>query len=347
MTVNRTMAQGRLPRKGGRPFETHPQLDTIPGALVTRDGTRLRTLLTRPAGAKRRLPAILFVQWLSDSSIELDPVAQDGWTRMIRRVVRESGLVMMRTDKRGVGDSEGGPCSSLDYLTELSDHRDAFDQLTRSEFVDPERIVLFGASMGGNMTPLVARDHKVAGAVVWGGGARTWFERILTFERNHRELGGVPGERINREMREVAAFLHAYLIEGKSPAAIASENATLGETWKKLTGTEGDTHYGRPVEFHQQAQQQDWTGAWARFDAPALVLFGEYDWFEDAGGHALIERIVRRRHPEHTRFQVIPRTDHHFTRYARPEDAVSETGGMADEGPAVNEILNWLRSTIG
>ena len=346
MTTAKTLKDATLARKLNRPFESHPGLDTVPGVLVTRDGTRLRTITTKPSGVVKPMPAILFVQWLSEGSIELPSSAEDGWSRMIRRVVRESGMVVMRTDKRGVGDSEGGPCSKLDYLTELSDHREAFDHLAQQGFVDPRRIVVFGASMGGNFAPLVALDRRVAGVIVWGGGARTWFERTLAFERNRRELSAASMESINREMRDVSAFLHHYLVEGRSPAQISREHPALGPVWKRLTGTEGETHYGRPLAFHQQAQKQDWTGAWARLDAPTLVLFGEYDWFEDAGGHALIERIVRRRHPEHTRFRVIPQTDHHFTRFARPEDAVTETDGTTNESPAVQEILSWLRDVM-
>jgi len=337
-------ATGDLPRKDGRPFESHPGLDTIPGTLRTRDGTRLRTITTKPAGSRQRLPAVLFLQPLSDTTIELPDSEDDGWARMTKRVARESGLVMMRTEKRGVGDSEGGPCSKLDYLTELSDHRDALAQLGRSEFVDPRRIVVFGASMGGNYAPLVAADQRVAGVLTWGGGARTWFERMMAFERNRRELSDLPADRINREMKQVEAFLHAYLVEGKSPKRIAQEDAAFGAASSQILGLEGDTQYGRPAAFHQQAQAQDWTAAWGNVDAPALALFGEYDWFEDAAGSALSARIVARRHPERTRFKLIARTDHHFTRFERPEDAVKGTGGKVDEGPAVAEILGWLKS---
>ena len=336
-----------LPRKNPAPFETHPGLDTTPGTLTTRDGTRLRTVVTRPAGARRPLPAILFVQWLSDSTIELPASADDGWSRMLKRVARESGLVMMRTEKRGVGDSEGGPCSRLDYLTELSDHRDALEHLSRLDFVDRRRIVVFGASMGANQAPLVAAGRPVAGVITWGGGARTWFERMLAFERNRRELSDMPVGRIGAEMKQVEALLHAYLVERRAPSRIAREDPELGAAWPRLVlGAQGDTHYGRPVTFHQQAQAQDWPAAWGGVDAPALVLFGEYDWFEDSGGAALAARIAARRHPERTRFRIVPRTDHHFVRFERPEDAVAERGGTIDEGPAVEEILAWLKALL-
>jgi len=346
--AKRAATPSDLPRKGVQPFETHPGLDTIPGTLTARDGTRLRTFVTRPAGARRPLPAILFVQWLSDSTIELPESAHDGWSRMLKRVARESGVVMMRTDKRGVGDSEGGPCSQLDYLTELSDHRDALEHLARLDVVDRQRIIVFGASMGANYAPLLAAGQPIAGVVTWGGGARTWFERMLAFERNRRELSDLPADRINAEMKQVEAFLHAYLVEGKSTARITEENPVLGAAWPRLVlGAEGDTHYGRPLAFHQQAHAQDWAAAWGQVDAPALVLFGEYDWYEDAAGAALAARIAARRHRERTRFRIVPQTDHHFMRFERPEDAVRGSGGTVAEGPVVEEILAWLKVVVG
>ena len=42
---------------------------------------------------------------------------------------------------------------------------------------------------GLQLAPLLAAGQDVAGVVVWGGGAMTWFERMLRFERNALELG--------------------------------------------------------------------------------------------------------------------------------------------------------------
>jgi dienelactone hydrolase len=266
---------------------------------------------------------------------------------MMQRIARESGAVMLRTEKRGVGDSEGGPCAELDYLTELSDHRDALAWLARSEHVDPERIVVFGASIGATYAPLVAEGTPVAGLMVWGGGASTWFERMVRFERNRRELSGVPGDRLGLEMKTVTDFLFRYLVERRTPDAIRRADAALGAAWSQITGTEGDTHYGRPVSFHHQAQDQDWAAAWSRVQAPVLVLHGEYDWYEDRAAATLIERIVNQDGPVRARLRVIPRTDHHFMRFDRAEDAVGGATGTTNEGPAVDEMLAWLKATLG
>lgn len=339
--------RGDLPRAGNKPLEKIPGLDSIYDVLTTRDGVRLRTILTKPEGRTGKLPAILFVQWLSCDTIELPSSSNHGWSRMMRRVAQESGVVMMRTEKRGVGDSEGGPCSALDYRTELCDHRDALEKLKASDFVDPKRIIIFGASIGGTYAPLVALNQNVAGIIVWGAGARNWFERMVFFERNFRELSGVSGAVLNEEMKKVTAFLFAYLMQKKTPQQIATESPALSGVWPKIVGAEGDLHYGRPISFHQQAQDQDWTSAWNQIRAPVLVFYAEYDWYEDPASAQLITRIVNRSNPDKARFATIPQTDHHFDAYLHPEDAVNGKATGVNEDPVVREIVSWLKELLG
>src|SRR5688572_23162101 len=85
-----TRLVGDLPRVGNRPLESLPGLDTEYAELQTSDGARLRTITTKPQGSTGRLPAVLFVQWLSCDSIELAATAADGWSVMLRRLISES-----------------------------------------------------------------------------------------------------------------------------------------------------------------------------------------------------------------------------------------------------------------
>jgi dienelactone hydrolase len=337
---------GDLPRAADRPAEAMPGVDTELGVLRVGDDTRLRTIVTRPAGARGRLPAVLFVQWLSCDSIELPPDAKDGWSAMLRALITRSGMLWQRVDKSGVGDSQGPACSTLDYETELAQHRASLHALRARPDVDPRRVVIFGASMGSNFAPLIAADQPVAGVAVWGGGATTWFERMLRFERNALELGDTDPGRLAPEVISRATFLEHYLIEGKSPAAIAQADPELGKVWGRLVGTEGETHYGRPLAFHQQAQRQNWAGAWARVRSPVLVLYGEYDWFESRDAAALIADVVNRTRPGSATFEVVPGLDHHFMRYRTARDAYRENGGVVAAEPVVDAMLTWL-SRIG
>jgi len=333
---------GDLPRRAGRPLEHIAGLESTYGVLATPAGLRLRTVVTRPEAGTGRRPGILFVQWLSCDTIELPESARGGWANMMRSVAQRSGMVMWRTEKAGVGDSEGD-CTKLDYDTELSHHRLALEAFKTSPYVDPDRIVVFGASMGANMAPLVARGHRVAGVMIWGGGARTWFERQIGFSRHALELAGEEMGGISSRMRRQSRFYAEYLLKGKTPAQIRAEDPGLGQVWGEIVGTEGDLQYGRAPAFHQQAQQQDWTAAWAAIDAPVLVLYGEYDWFEDVESARGVVRVVNSRKPERATLEVIPRMDHHFTQFPAQEAAYRESGGVVNDTLAVEPMLAWLR----
>jgi len=333
---------GDLPRANDQPLETLPGLDTEYGELRTEDGARLRTIVTRPEGARGRLPAVLFVQWLSCDSIELKPDAGDGWSVMLRRLMTESGMLWQRTDKAGVGDSLGRKCEELDYETELAHHRAAFAALRARPDVDPQRIVIYGASMGSNYAPLVAADEDIAGVMVWGGGAHTWFERMLRFERNALELRDSDPQTLVAEVNARAAFLSRYLLHGETPAQIAQDNAELGKVWERIVGAEGVTHYGRPLAFHQQAQRQNWAGAWVRVTSPVLVLYGDHDWFESRDAAASIADLVNRQRPDAATLHVEHGLDHHFMRFASARDAFTDTGGTEHAAPIVEVVLDWL-----
>lgn len=325
--------------------ERHPGLTVEPLAVRAADGTRLRAIVTKPAGARGRLPAVLYLQPLSCDTVAIPAEPGDGWEAMLQILVRESGALVWRTEKRGVGGSEGG-CDQLDYLTELADHRAALQALRARPDVDPRRIVVFGASMGSNLAPLLARDEDLAGVAVWGGGARTWAERTLAFERNRVELGPALAAR-NAEMTARFRFIDAWLIGGRSPKEIASADPALGAVWSRITGTSETGMYGRPLAFHHQAQAQDWPAAWRGVRAPVLAMFGAYDWFEDASGVELIGDIVNEDQPGQARVVILPGLDHHFSRYPDRKAAFLRRGGVVDARAAMAELLPWLNARFG
>lgn len=341
-----TRIEGDLPRKVQHAPDEFPGIDTLYADMDVGAGVRLRTILTRPAGQTGRLPAILFVQWLSCSTIELPPAAQDGWSQMLRTVIAESGAAVLRVEKAGVGDSVGLECNELDYETELAHHRAAFAKLRTMPGVDPDRIVIYGASMGATYAPLIAQAQSVRGIAVWGGGAHTWYERMLAFDRRAMELSGRKPEEIRDAMMLHARFHLDYLERGMTPEAIARRDPALANVWPQIVGTKGDLHYGRPMAFHQQAQRQNWAAAWNAVDAPVLALIGEYDWFEESRSAEAIALIANRRKAGAGEFREIPRMDHHFALYADPQAAFAERDGRNDPAPALDVLLPWLKRVL-
>jgi pimeloyl-ACP methyl ester carboxylesterase len=341
--VAATRLTGDLPHQGSMPLLDLPGIDTEYGVAPGPAGARLRVIVTKPAGRSGRLPAVLFLPWLSCDTVDFSASSSDGWSLMLRQLITQSNMLWERVDKSGVGDSTGTPCNQLDYETELAQYQAAYANLMARTDVDPERVVIFGASMGATYAPLIAAGRKLAGVIIWGGGATTWFERMLAFERHALELGGADPARLSIEMTARANFFSQYLLQGESAADIARSNPELGQVWSRLVGTEGDLHYGRPQAFHQQAQQQNWAAAWARVKAPVLATYGEYDWFESRDAVKLIADIVNHERPGTARFQEIPGLNHHFSRYASPVAAFHEQGGFPEPSEFVRAVLAWLR----
>ncbi len=335
---------GDLPHKGQQPLLELPGIDAEYGLVRTRADARLRTIVTKPAGSTGRLPAVLFVPWLSCDSVDFSSGSSDGWSLMLKQLITQSNMLWLRVDKSGVGDSTGVACDELDYETELSQYRAAYTALTERADVDPGHVVIFGGSMGATYAPLIAAGHKVAGVIVWGGGATTWFERMLAFERHALELGGTDPAQLSTEMSARENYFARYLLRGESPEAIARSDPELGKVWSRLVGTAGHLHYGRPPAFHQQAQQQNWPAAWAQVQAPVLALYGEYDWFESRAAVSLIADVVNRERPGTAEFAEIPGLNHHFTRYPSRVAAYHEQGGVADPSAFVKVVLGWLHA---
>jgi dienelactone hydrolase len=78
------------------------------------------------------------------------------------------GFVTMRVEKPGVAESEGTPCAEGGFREELAGYRAALRALKADPAVDPERIFLFGESLGGFMAPLLAGETHVAGISTYG-----------------------------------------------------------------------------------------------------------------------------------------------------------------------------------
>lgn len=139
------------------PLETYTSLSLEPVVLINDWGMPLRGFVTRPKVAAGKLPAILFVSWLSCGTVEARDTS-DSWVKMLRDVAERSGCLLLRLEKPGVGDSEGTPCADTDLQTELNGYEAALRYLKSRNDVDTARIILFGGSIGGTLQPMLGED---------------------------------------------------------------------------------------------------------------------------------------------------------------------------------------------
>ena len=332
---------GDLPRREGKPLVALAGLDTEYGLVRASEGIRLRTILTRPSGTTRRLPAMLLAQWVSCGSIDVPGDRPS----LLRRIAEQSGMVFVRVERSGTGDSEGAACNALDYDTEVRHYREALDQIARHPWVDPDRILIFGNSLGSTTAPLIAEGKRVSGIAVQGGGALTYLERMIHFDRLYLERSGkfTPAE-IHEEMLRRIPFHVEYLVNGKTPEQIEREHPHLRGIWQTIRGgAEAPPHYGRPYAWHQQAAKKDFLEAWTKIEAPVLVIYGEYDQFESRHGHKMIADTLNKLRPGTATFIEVPKADHEIELYASADDAYAYRKPAIRPDLLVGLLIDWAK----
>lgn len=132
------------------------------------EGHKIYGLLTVPLGypPESGWPVIIFNHGY---------IAPDEYRTTLRYLeyvdyLSRSGYILFRSDYRGHGDSEGearGPYSNPDYTIDVLN---AMAAVAALPYADPDRIGMWGHSMGGYITlrAMVVSDQIKAG-VIWGG----------------------------------------------------------------------------------------------------------------------------------------------------------------------------------
>jgi uncharacterized protein len=139
----------------------------------TSDDLKIQAQLTQPKGEKPTggWPAIVFIHgYIPPSQYR----TLERYTSYVDYLAKNK-FVVFKIDLRGHGDSEGeagGGYYSSDYVI---DTLNAYSALQASDFVDPQKIGLWGHSMAGNVSLRSFVSHPDTPAlVVWGGAGFTY-----------------------------------------------------------------------------------------------------------------------------------------------------------------------------
>ncbi len=322
-------------------YEKHSGIKTIYGQVVSDYGIIQRTIITSP-NANNKLPAIFLLSGLSCSTIEGYPGRSNNWAKLINDLVEKSGMVVMRVDKPGVGDSQGD-CGQTDFLTELSGYEAAIESLKASELVDTTKIVVFGSSMGSALAPYFANKYQLAGVISEGTFYKTWYEHMLEIERRILSFKGNNESEILRKMNQwYIPLYHGMLINKKSYANVIEEYPALKEA-----NYHGPYHmYGRPMEYYHQLQDFDFAKEWESLKAPIRIRWGTNDWImSELDNDMIINVLDRNKHADH-KLHKYPGLDHWSTIHESELNSFTGKPGIWEDRIS-QQVIDWANEIVG
>ena len=200
----------------------------------------------------------------------------NSWARGFAEAMARRGIVVLLTDKRGSGASEG-------------DWREVgFDELARDALagvaflgdrpeVRPDAVGLVGLSQGGHVAPLAADlSPEVAFVVTVSSSATTMNEQIDHEMRNTFRQAGLGDERVEEGMA-LQALAVDYVRTGRwEPYERALEAALSGPLAPVAEGFP-QSRDSWVWEWARKVGDYDPIPHWKALDQPVLVLYGEED----------------------------------------------------------------------
>jgi len=302
-----------------RPFETDDNAEVIYDEANFRGG-QLRVIINKPF-KENKMPAMLFVPGYTCSSI--DELTNDHPYKRIIDAYVDAGYTTMRIEKSGLGDSKNTPpCESCDLLDEIENFEVGLKKLKTLPYVDTNQIIIVGHSMGGIIVPAISAKNNVAGVVVYGTTAKSWFEYQLEMYRVQNALAGMNPIEVEQSVVEQYDLNYRYFVQKESLEEMAKD-AKADSVLRSVWGYDGKGKiYDRNAEYWRQIQDYPHLENWKNTTAKVLVQFGESDFqaFSKAD-HQQIVNTVNHFHPGNATLISYPSTDHYFAKSGTMQEA--------------------------
>lgn len=313
LTVLRGKKKMTLKAKAvARPFETDDNATVIYDQANYKQG-QLRVIINKP-NKSELMPGMLFIPGYTCSSI--DELTNDHPYKRIIDAYVDAGYTTLRIEKSGLGDSKNTPaCESCDLLDEVENFEVGLKKLKSLPYVDTNQIIIVGHSMGGIIAPALSAKHQVAGVVVYGTTAKSWFEYQLEMYRVQNALAGMNPIEVEKSVVDQYDLNYRYFVKKESLEDLAKDpmaDSILRSSWQ-YDGA--GKIYSRNAEYWRQIQDFPHLENWKNTAAKVLVQFGESDFqaFSKAD-HEQIVNTVNHFHPGNATLQTFPLTDHYFAK---------------------------------
>lgn len=340
---------------------------------IRRDGKRvppsykLSGTVTWPktADANSRLPAVIMITGSGPQDRD-ETIGSHKPFRVLAHALAQRGMVSLRYDDRGVGESTGDfvNCTTQNFA---DDAMSVWRHAVALPGIDPRRVGLLGHSEGGIIAPLVASwQRDVAFQILLAPPGLIGGEILKSQIDRISELQGVgTAERTAANALQAQLQEVALKYDPSDDTVLAEVRELLASHWEELKalsatgdGNEDETKIKeRVIESVTQQFQQlrspwmryflvyDPAPNWLLFDCPTLALWGENDvQVLPELNRARIAATIERNTNLDAELTILPELNHllqtSVTGLPNEYESIRETIAPA----AIESILLWLKA---
>lgn len=256
------------------------------------DGNKIFGLLTVPKEEMPQggYPAIVFNHGY------IPPTLYNTTSNYVAYVdsLARNGFVVFKIDMRGHGKSEGRAGGSYFSSGYMTDALNALSSLQKLDYVNPQKIGMWGHSMAGNLVlrAMLVSDQVKAG-VIWAGAVYSYedFGKYRISDNSYRpptatqppvnqtDRPNVPDDP-NRESSEMVQKLRA------NPQELNFNDPF----WKAISLTQNLNYLNAPLQIHHAVNDSTVNVGYSRDLSQVLAAEGkQHDYFEYEGGEHNID----------------------------------------------------------
>jgi len=326
-----------------------------------KDGITLSATLTLPYTSQPTTAVIL----IPNCSLDRDAAA--GRHRLFQTIaanLAHNGIISLRADSRGIGQSQGMPWPGVTKNEIASDIRAAWDFLKQQPEVDTAEIGLIGHSEGASIALMMAaRSSGIAFVVMLAGPGLPGSDVLCSQIRSVAAAFGVGKPTIEKHVRlmqEAALILAEHPDKDKARAELLkAHNAflsrTSGEERRALRAC------GYSIAEHSEEFAAGLLLPWMKdfllYDprpdlqnvrCPALSLIGEKDLQVNAEANsAAIREALNSGGNPHTQIIILPGLNHLLQTAKTGSPAEYQDIDEAISPVALNTVSDWILSLPG
>lgn len=259
------------------------------------------------------------------------------WARGMAELLREHGLAVLLTDKRGSGKSAGDwRTAGFDELA--GDVLAGVRYLRGRKDIDATRIGVVGLSQGGWIVPVAAaRDSGIAFVVDVSGAGVSFAEQSFVEMANTAAKAGLSRDGVEEVLR-LNALAMRFLVAGAwAPYQAARERALHGPA-KEIAAGFPSTPDAAIWTFLRKVATFDPLPYWLTVTQPAFIAYGEDDEQDNVPVRESVHRlefVFARAGKTNYRIVVAPKAGHTLW----IEQGVFEPHFRA-------ALVEWLRDTL-